>query len=423
MRSARRWALLTSITALVALPAAPAHAGRLVFEQVSCNDDPAGCRSFWVVGDDGTGLRELPVENALNPTWSPDGARIAYQAGRGIRSIAVDGSDERVILDPGESYAGAPDWSPTDDLIAFAFTDQSGPGFGGGTLGNLYESDVYTIHADGSGMRRVAGGPGNEDSVRFTPDGRRLEFYRGTNPFVPDGPEAGLYSVSLDGTGERRLTLGDGVAVATPSPDGRHLAFLRSNGTVWTVDASGANLRSWTPPGGSSDGPLRWSPEGPKLYFLSSSEPRPPYASRTVHVADLSRPAAGATPVLAGDRVEVFFDWFGGVTARPRADHTPPAVVLLDSRGARASAAAAPRRTLSKRSSQLFAFDMTGIRKVQVAITRPGRRGQLRTIHSGAGFTKMIQRLRPGRYSIAFRTQDVRGNHRLSRLSRVTVRP
>jgi hypothetical protein len=408
-----------------ALIAPGANAGTLVFAQVPCRN-PFDCMTLWLVEEDGSGLRQLPVGTSgaprFDPTWSHDGTRIAYNLGRELRSVRTDGSDDRLIFDNGMG----PDWSPVEDLIAFARTEPP-----------ALSSDIYVIRSDGSGLRLVAAGIGNEDSVRFTADGKRLEFYRN------GAPESGLYSIALDGTDEHRMTLGQGVYLPTPSPDGRYLAFIR-DAIVWTVDAHGGAARSWTVPGGSSDGPLRWSPEGPKLYFLSSAQPRPPYSERTIHVADLSRPADGARPLIPGKRIDVFLDRTGDPHLGTPLDTSPPAVMLLDEGRDATAAARRHGSVISKRHAELFAFDMTGIRRVQLAVAkRSGQRGRcrflgatrfggvrpcskpiFRTVGTGFAFSQRIKRVRVGRYLMAFRTSDVAGNaQRRPRLRPMRVAP
>jgi hypothetical protein len=118
-----RWPVVALVLFVLAVPAA--SAGALMFGEVTC-PGVAGCVSLWVVGDDGTGLRKLPATDALWATWSHDGSRLAYQYGRYLRSIGADGSDDRLILDPGNADVGNPDWSPTG--ISSRSPTWTGPG-------------------------------------------------------------------------------------------------------------------------------------------------------------------------------------------------------------------------------------------------------------------------------------------------------
>jgi WD40 repeat protein len=431
-----RWVVLVVVFAFVA---PSAEAGTLAYSRF-CGDVP--CTKFFLVEDDGTGLREVapPDPGALGAVWSQDGTRLVYERFEELRSIAADGSDDRLILHQTGSSFGAIDWSPTEDLLAFAFTDNSPVT----PLKLPAPHDIYIAHSDGSGFRRIAGGPGVDSDTRFTADGKRIEFYSAPTPWDLDSSDAGLYSVAVDGSDEHRLTLGAGMYNPTPSPDGRYFAFGKE-GVLWTMDAGGGDLRSWRTPGNNSIG-FVWSTEAPRLFFLSS--PVPGDAPWTIHVADLSRPDEGASP-LPGDHPATGIDWTGERLLDPIRDSTPPAVMLVDERRGAATATAARRRVrvISKKRAELLAFDTTGIRAIKVALAKPvrrrgvqrcrflGRGGHFgrprrcskpvfRRVGSEAAFSELIADVRLGRYLMVFRTTDVRGNRqRHPRLSPVRIRP
>src|SRR5262249_5897485 len=61
-----------------------------------------------------------------------------------------------------------PDWSPDARRIAFSTTAGSGRDF-----------DIYTVGADGKGLRRVTSSPLDEFEPAFSPDGESIAFDRG----------------------------------------------------------------------------------------------------------------------------------------------------------------------------------------------------------------------------------------------------
>jgi Tol biopolymer transport system component len=70
---------------------------------------------IWVVGADGTGARELLDEWATDPTWSPDGTKIAFASDRDgnfeIYVMDADGTAQtRLTINPGND--SGPTWQP-----------------------------------------------------------------------------------------------------------------------------------------------------------------------------------------------------------------------------------------------------------------------------------------------------------------------
>jgi dipeptidyl aminopeptidase/acylaminoacyl peptidase len=104
---------------------------------------------------------------------------------------------------------------------------------------------IFVVNANGRGRRRVARRTNGIllDRLRWSADGRRLLFAQWR-----DGNDLEIYTVSADGSGVRALT-DNAVADSRPSwaPDGTRLAFMRKEGRsaydIWVVDASGGHER------------------------------------------------------------------------------------------------------------------------------------------------------------------------------------
>ena len=92
-----------------------------------------------------------------DPTWSPDGLRVAFESKRdgefGIYVMNADGREQRRLTRNGRD-GGDPGWSPDGRLIAFVSKD-----------------DIYVVHADGSGQRRLTRSPGQEAFPGWLPAG------------------------------------------------------------------------------------------------------------------------------------------------------------------------------------------------------------------------------------------------------------
>jgi dipeptidyl aminopeptidase/acylaminoacyl peptidase len=140
-----------------------------------------GSCSIYTMDPDGTDRVALPtglVLDPVHPSWSPDGASIAFSGRVGnewfVHSMAPDGSD-LALLDPNHSapQQNEPAWSPDGMRIAFL----SGEGSG---LPRGYE--IWTIAPDGSSPRlldegcclsRTPVGVPAEGPI-WSPDGTRL---------------------------------------------------------------------------------------------------------------------------------------------------------------------------------------------------------------------------------------------------------
>jgi DNA-binding winged helix-turn-helix (wHTH) protein len=130
-------------------------------------------------------LRQLTFDAGVqrDPTWSPDGAWLAYAADRGgnldlYRRSLTDPTPLQLTSDPADE--SQPDWSPDGRSIAFR-SEKDGGG-------------VYVMPAAGGAARRVAG---FGFFPRWSPDGARVLF-RGS---MLRGIDSGAFVVSADGSG------------------------------------------------------------------------------------------------------------------------------------------------------------------------------------------------------------------------------
>lgn len=95
---------------------------------------------------------------------------------------------------------------------------------------------------------------------------------RGTIAFtrLAEGAPPDIYIVHTDGTGLRRLA--EGARGPAWSPDGSRIAYtsVTGDGGVWVMDADGSAKRRVTPAPGGADW-VAWSPDGRQILFGSTA--------------------------------------------------------------------------------------------------------------------------------------------------------
>jgi Tol biopolymer transport system component len=257
-------------------PATPVGNGRIAFSGFD-----GTTWQILSVEPDGSGLSTLTtmsdLELAAEPTWSPDGQRIAFvvqrfqaDGGTGRSDIWVmeqDGGDAHALTDgPGSSWA--PSWSPDGTRIAFMRSSSDGA------------EEVWTMDGNGSDPHpfTLCGPPEcvSDTSPTWSPDGGSIAFVRssGAGAVVP----LSIMVWPADGTGRTRSIPIEGATWADElawSPDGLEFAFTRSfeTGTGFglaVVDADGTSLRPLTDM--PSAQAAAWSPDGRQVAFMAMIE-------------------------------------------------------------------------------------------------------------------------------------------------------
>jgi Tol biopolymer transport system component len=188
-----------------------------------------------------------PPCHSLYPHWSPSGRQIAYNCAK-INELGRATSDSEIFVTdtdgatvnqlteggcpqldcPGTLGAVWPTWSPDGAQIAFQITKVS-------------PLHIYIINTDGTGLRGPLTGGARPD---WSPDGRRIVFQRLGQIFVVDLDDPDLDDPDKAENAGTQLTF-----VATNqnprwSPDGRKIVFQRPAlgvQQVFVIDADGSN--------------------------------------------------------------------------------------------------------------------------------------------------------------------------------------
>ncbi|HKP90111.1 MAG TPA: hypothetical protein VJT75_09075 [Thermoleophilaceae bacterium] len=170
---------------------------------------PSGPRRLFMVRPSGANVHVLPnTTDGGAPSWSPDGALIAFgAAGDGIHTIKPDGTGGKQLTD-GASDAN-PTWSPDSARIAF---ERGG--------------EIWRMDADGTNLKRLTK-KGAQPAWR--PNGKNIAFVRKTNRGGA-GKSLAVFLMEPDGSHVAQLTLKGGGAAEKDrrpawEPNSRHVAY------------------------------------------------------------------------------------------------------------------------------------------------------------------------------------------------------
>ena len=178
------------------------------------------------------------------PAYSPDGKRLAFVQLSGDPSTGVVGirdlSAGTVTLlgstrqGPPKQELGAAAWSPDGKQLVYyeVAKDPVGKPLG--------SSEMFIVDADGTHRHALATPGLAAGDPRWSPDGSTIVFstepiHQWNDAGVPDQPD--VYIIHPDGTGLKKLTVGGGSGAPSWTSDGKILYFSERH--LWLMDADG----------------------------------------------------------------------------------------------------------------------------------------------------------------------------------------
>ncbi len=253
---------------------------RLVFTRFEngYNDGPAGLFLLDLATlqvDRLTPWEDQDNVNLPGSAWNPLNNRIVFASDRteadDLWRIAPDGGDfTRITTHDGLPWYIEPSWSPDGEWIVFE-ARQPAPSEDG------YRGQIWKVHADGSGKTQLTADAAFDDrQPNWSPTGERILFQRRA---LPDG-QWDVYTIDPDGAGLFNVT--DNPAADTDaswSPDGRWIVVSSDYAEQVSGELPAPNLFAYPSGGGAplrvtssatqEDGAPSWSPDGLWIAFES----------------------------------------------------------------------------------------------------------------------------------------------------------
>ncbi len=214
---------------------------------------------IYLANFDGANRRRV-VENASQPSLSPDGFRIAFRswAPSDLRILVMDINGSNLMRVTNFHEDARPDWSPEGVLVFHSKRETD------------RQSRIYIIGtwigAEESALRRDDQAVLGDSPAWLGKD--RIVY----NACAPDG--CGLHIMNKDGSRPVFFLKESERVTPAGSPDGSQVAFMSrrdGNWEIYTITVEGGELKRLTNDP-ADDWLPTWSPDGRRIAFLSNRD-------------------------------------------------------------------------------------------------------------------------------------------------------
>ena len=252
--------------------------------QIAFSSNRDGNGEIYVMDADGANQRRVTNNpgDDRSPAWSPDGKRIAFVSDRDEHVHPIHGSptSEIYVIDADgrnpQNLTNSPyndrdpSWSPDGKRIAFTALREERINY-----------EIYVLDVDGGNLQRLTDNPGNnghsgDKSPSWSPDGKRIVFTARRAGHVENkfAITYEIYVLDVETGNQQRLTNNRNNEWSPSwSPDGKRIAFssdrkgVLQNFDIYVMDVDGGNPQNLTNDR-VDDGSPSWSPDGERIAFV-----------------------------------------------------------------------------------------------------------------------------------------------------------